>query len=149
MFFLSDSVLARADARIDRPALLALWKSHSAGLSSLAPVPGDALSLRIGSAPVLARDGAAYAVNITEDGVSLVGANERALLDGYFDLVSRVCLPEPGKAALPCGTFYGRARVERRMVHFCVFPETELWQLERIIRFAASRSSALSSSRFG
>lgn len=139
MFFLSDSVLTRADARIDRPALLALWKSHSAGLSSLAPVPGDALSLRIGSTPVLAREGAAYAIHVTEDGVSLVGADERALLDGYFDLVSRICLPEPGKAALPCGAFYGRARVERRMVHFCVFPETELWQLERIIRFAASQ----------
>lgn len=37
-----------------------------------------------------------------------------------------------------CGIFGEKPQIKNQMIHFCVFPETELWELEKFIRFCAA-----------
>ena len=42
------------------------------------------------------------------------------------------------KTVIDCVNLRDSALIKNRMVHFCIFPETELWELERFIRYVAA-----------
>ena len=39
---------------------------------------------------------------------------------------------------LVCGKILDKPSIKTRMVHFCIFPDTELWQLQRFVRFCGA-----------
>ncbi len=101
----------------------------------------DTLTLTAGRITPPALNGADYAFSITEEGFALTGKTERDLIHAFFTLADRI-RAEDGKngseAVLDCGELYENAKIGLRIVHFCIFPETELWEITRFIRLAAA-----------
>ena len=85
-------------------------------------------------------DGESYRVSITESGVSLADCSEKSLICGFMTLIDRLLMERvngESRLFLDACTYGETAFIARRMAHFCVFPETELWEIRRFVRLCA------------
>ncbi len=81
-------------------------------------------------------DGEEYTVCIRPEGIGLVGRDHASLMRAFGALLARIelCAGEKDTLCLPCGEIRGVYSVARRMIHLCVFPETDLSMLRRLVR---------------
>ncbi len=136
-FRLADKVKAVAHPSLCKDVFAELWNGFCFRLSTIELAPTDALVFQIGNVSALPIENDDYSVHITSDGVCVAATTEKNLLCGYYAFLDRICMEEKGSLAARACTFSEKAKIERRMAHFCVFPETELWELERFIRVCA------------
>ena len=118
-----------------------LWHHFSLGSSELCVTPADGYCFSLGSAAPLPLNGYAYTVSIEPRGICLLAESETALIHAFMTLLDRFTAadaPEGTRIEAAACQLYDRASIGCRMVHFCVFPETELWELRRFVRFAAA-----------
>ena len=140
-FAFSGKVTAVASPCFNKDVIKEFWNNFSFGFSSLEISESEELTFRIGGAEPLALDGYAYTINVTPCGICLNAENEKALLCAFMTLLDRIYAidTENGTAAaVDCAAIWDRACIDNRMVHFCVFPETELYEIERFVRFVAA-----------
>ncbi len=128
---------ARANAALCKEIFSELWYSCTYHASSLTVEPIQEPIFRLGDAKPLPLDGKSYAVNITESGICVSADSEKNLLYGFYALLDCIGMTRPLAASVKTCTFSEKASMTCRMAHFCVFPETELWELERFIRLCA------------
>lgn len=137
-FVFERKVQAIAHKSLNNETLKWLWFSFSSRLSTIEFCPTDELVFSIGNVEIPSLDGKEYAVSVAPDGVCVVGQNEKALIHGYIKLISMIKIlntsDEPLFSIENC-ILKESPLIDNRMVHFCVFPETELWELERFVRF--------------
>lgn len=137
-FILSEKTVAVSNPILDKPVLKDFFYGHAFHLSTLEITPTDELTFRIGTAdaPTLGEND--YAIHVSKTGVCVVGKTEHDLIYGYLQLLDSIVCEKPNRIEIPCFTAAEKPRVACRMVHFCVFPETELWELQKFIRFAGA-----------
>jgi len=138
-FEISKNVLARADTRMQNESVKQLWTAFTFGTSQILPETGDACRFVIGTPklPTLAEN-AEYAFLVDENGAAIVGRDYPGLVRGYSALLQKIEYePETGKLFLASTEEQSAFRLARRMIHFCIFPETDLGQLRRYLRFCA------------
>ena len=131
---------AVAHASLCKPVFAEFWKNFSYGLSEIELLPTDSLTFCIGNAALLPLDGESYRVHITESGVSLAADSEKSLFCGFMTLIDRLLMERvngESRLFLDACTYGETAIIARRMAHFCIFPETELWELHRFVRLCA------------
>lgn len=155
MFFASDCAPAEAGCFTFGPAVTAkaadclcnetlrsLWHGFTFRAGDLTTVPADGREFTIGAAPRPDTDGAEYAINVTETGVCIAADNDVGLIHGFITLLHRMRPVETEDGTprfeLSCGVTRESAVIPRQMVHFCVFPETELWEIEKFVRFCGA-----------
>ena len=120
-----------------------LWNRFSCTASALEleSLPGEGFSFAIGSAsaPTLG-SGDRYALTVSSAGVSLTGADGAGLLDGIKTLVQLICPDtlEEGKESfyIAAAEVRDAPAIPFRAVHFCVFPESSLYNLEKAVHLA-------------
>lgn len=133
-------IRAAAHASLCKPVFAEYWNNFSYGLSEIELLPTDSFTFCIGQAPVLPLDGESYRVSITESGVSLAACSEKSLICGFMTLIDRLLMERvngESRLFLDACTYGETAFIARRMAHFCVFPETELWEIRRFVRLCA------------
>ena len=139
---LEGEVCATANPVLHKDVLGELWENFTYGVSTLClRDTAEEYVFRIGDARVLPLDGYDFSIHIQESGLSVLAKDARSLIHGYLTLLDRFRATElDGRcvAVADCCEIRDRASVENRMVHFCIFPETELWELHRFVRFAAT-----------
>ena len=136
-YTLPKDAAATAHPCLDKDVLKEFWHNFSLRSSALTVTAADTLTFSVGHAPVPTLDGCAYAINVTKEGVALCGESEQALIHGFMTLLSLFRAVDTGDgtaAVLDRGTLRDRALIGCRMVHYCIFPETELWELQRFVR---------------
>ena len=117
------------------------WRNFSLGTSALSVTPCDGYVFSFGGVEPLPLEGAEFSLCVTEKGISLAAESEKALKRGFMVLLDRFRAVdgEDGVEILADACLLrDRAALPFRAVHFCVFPETELWELQRLLRFAAA-----------
>ena len=95
----------------------------------------------VGTAKELPLDGYDYSINVEPTGIHILAKSEQTLIHAFMTLLDRFKAVElEGRTAtsIECCQIRDRAEIQNRMIHFCVFPETELWELRRFIRFSAA-----------
>lgn len=135
------SLCIKAHACLAKPIFSELFEGYTYRLSRADFEVTDTLTLSAGDLPAPALEGAAYAIEVKDGGFSIAGASEKDLIDGFFTLMDRIRAEETENGAvavLDHGIMRENAKISLRMVHFCVFPETELWELKRFIRLSAA-----------
>lgn len=137
VFSVPGNVQATAHTCLQAPVLQDLFRSFSFHLSALSVTNTQELCFRIGHAPIPSTDGCAYAIAVTPQGVSVCAGTEQDLIHGYITLLDMIRAGETG-AELPCCEIREKPLIEKRMVHFCIFPETALWELEKFVRFCGA-----------
>ena len=142
-FVFGAHVKARAGglpaACAERAAIL--WRSFSCGASELEIVPGgEGFRFEIGEAACSPGTGDRYALRVAAGGVSVVGTDASALMDGIATLVQLICpdcLTEGEELFhIHAAEAHDAPAIPFRAVHFCVFPDTELHNIEKAVHLA-------------
>ncbi len=140
-FRFSGTIHAVAHPCLAKPLFSELFRGYTFRHAEIFFEETSTLTLSVGGVSPLSLDGRSYAISITKDGFSLSGASERDLIHAFFTLADRIRAEETDEKAelcIDCGELRESAKIQTRMVHFCVFPETELWELARFVRLAAA-----------
>ncbi len=118
-----------------------LWRRFSCDASALsAAASEDGFSLKIGSADAVLNDGDSYSINVSPSGVCVRAADGKSLLDGISTLVQLIVPKELGEGResfyISSAEVHDAPAIPFRAVHFCVFPETKLYNIEKSIHLA-------------
>jgi len=143
-FVFGSRVTARASGLTKEKAERAgiLWNRFSCTASRLEIVPGgEGFRLDIGEgADVIPGEGDRYALRVTSSGVTVAGADEGGLTDGIKTLVQLICpdVLEEGRESLTitAAEVHDSPAIPFRAVHFCVFPDSKLYNLEKAVHLA-------------
>ena len=142
MFKFSKHVTAYADIRMtSNNTSKSLWKNCCFHCSDIEIKEGKENSFIIGeiALPTLSNE-AEYAISVTESGIAIVGKDYNCLLRGFSVLCMKIDYTDlhEGKEALfiPCMSLEGKYGLDNRMIHFCVFPETDYSYIRKMIRLA-------------
>ena len=141
-FVFSGAVTAAAPACLDNESIRMFWQGFTRRCSALQVQVTDGFCFRIGEAEALPADPGSCSIHVTETGLCIAAENEKNLLMGFMTLLDRIETVDDENGAtvlsIPCCRLFETPGVGLRMVHFCVFPETTLWQLQKFLRFCAA-----------
>ena len=140
-FVLPATASAVANPCMNKDILKEYWYNFSFECSALELTATDELVFAVGNAPKLPLNGCAYSVNVTPDGICIFAETEQDLLHGYMtllDQIKAIDVDDQTAASIECCEFAERALIQNRMVHFCIFPETELFELQRFVRLCGA-----------
>ena len=140
-FIIEKEVCAKAHTCLSTAVIKEFWEGFTFLSSRLCVNEVKELVFEVGKAarPVLS-DGE-YAINVEEGGFSVVGESESALVRGVMTLFDRIVPVEidgVSRAEIKCFELSEKPLLENRMVHFCIFPETTLFELHRFVRFCGA-----------
>ena len=135
------NIKAVAHPCLAKPIFSELFQGYAFHHAEISFEETSALTLSVGGIAPLPLGQKSYAISIQKDGFSLAGKSEQDLIHAFFTLADRIYAEETEggtELCIDCGELCESAIIPVRMVHFCVFPETELWELSRFVRLAAA-----------
>ncbi len=136
-FTFSGKVNATAHPCLNKDIIKEFWNNFTFKSSEISLSETNEFIFSIGNAKKLSLDGYAYSINVEKDGICICGESENDLIHGFMTLLDRFVATENG-IETECCEIRDRAAVKNRIVHFCIFPETELWELWRFVRFCGA-----------
>lgn len=128
---------ASAPVGMDFAVLEELWNGFCFRLGHLKLHGGAQNRIGFGNAVYLPpADDEEYTVCIRPEGIGLQARNEASLARAFGALLCRIdlCVGEKDTFFVSCGEIHGRYSITRRMIHLCVFPETDFSMLRRLVR---------------
>ena len=140
-FVLPRVVCARAHASLNRDIIKEFWRNFAFQSSELHISECEEYVFSVGNAERIDLDGGEYGACVEEGGIFLCAEDEKSLLRGFMTLIDRIRATEiedVTAAEIECCRFTERATIPCRMAHFCVFPETGLWELQRFVRLCGA-----------
>jgi len=141
-FTFGAEVKASAHPVLDKDILREFWNGFCSHASKIEFSAADSLTFTIGDATAVDCGDYAYTINVTESGIALTAADEVSLVNGYTTLLDMIETIDGDEGhelfAVDCCVICDRPAMKNRMVHFCVFPETELDQLRRFVRMCGA-----------
>lgn len=140
-FVFFGNVNAIAHSCLNKNIIKEFWHNFTCQSSTLSIHESNEYIFSIGNAKPLPFDGFDYSINVEPDGVCICAENEKNLIRGFMTLLDRfkaVDIDETLAVELECCQIKDKPIIQNRMVHFCIFPETELWELKRFIRFCGA-----------
>ncbi len=139
-FMISPKMIASADPRMDNVTVRNLWRGFTFGTSELEVQAGESCRFVVGQPEIPpCPDGAEYIIAADENGLAVVACDYGSLMRGYAALLMKIdCIPF-GSSTLGIAPVCERSRytLKNRMIHFCIFPETEMSILRRHLRLSA------------
>lgn len=117
------------------------WHSFTFQSSTLNISESEKFIFSLGNAKPLSLDGYDYSINIEPCGVCVCAENEKDLIRGFMTLLDRFGAIDHDEALaieMECCQIKDKPMIPTRMVHFCIFPETELWELQRFVRLCGA-----------
>ena len=140
-FIFSGDVNATAHPCLNKNVIKDFWRGFTFQASALSIGESNAYIFSVGSASPLSLDHGDYSIHVEPDGICVFAETEKDLVRGFMTLLDRfkaVDIDGTPAIEVDCCQIRDKAIIPRRMVHFCVFPETELWELQRFIRFCGA-----------
>ena len=136
-YYLDAVTAAKSNAVLDKDVLKELWKGFSMHCLELILQHTDDLVFVAGDPRHIELCGFPYAINIDENGIFLTASDKKNLIYGFLTLIECIAGDNDGRAKIGCGVIREKPVISNRMIHYCVFPDTELWELQRFVRFCA------------
>lgn len=140
-FTLPKSVNATAHRCLNADIVREFWHNFSFRCSTLSILESDQFIFSIGNAKALPLENSDYTINVESNGVCVYAENEKDLMRGYLTMLDQIKLVDVNggvEACIDCCTIREKPLISSRMVHYCIFPETELWELQRFIRLCGA-----------
>ena len=140
-FIFEKSLTAAAHPCLCKEIFSDLWKGFSYHLSSLQTTKTNEIVFCIGEAMPLPRASHAYSISVTSNGICITAASEKDLILGFMTLIDRIYTFDRGEdclCAIDCCEILETPLFEDRMIHYCIFPGMELWEIERFVRLCGA-----------
>lgn len=135
---IEKEVFAKANAVLDKTVLREFWKGFTFGGSEIDFTRVDDFTFSVGKAKKIECENYSYAINVEREGVFISADGEKSLIRAFVTFLDLIKCDEDGVPTVKCVEIKEKALIEKRMIHFCIFPETELWQIERFIRLCGA-----------
>lgn len=132
---------ATAHACLRKPVFEEFWHNFTFESSTITLTQSDEYVFFVGMAQRPPLNGYDYAISIEPTGLFLCAKDERSLIQGFMTLLDRfkaVDADNGTAAEIACCQLRDRASIQTRMVHFCIFPESELWEVQRFVRLCGA-----------
>ncbi len=118
-----------------------LWHRFSCGACELDLLPGgEGFRFTVGESSAELGEGDSCAVKAVPSGLAVVGKDAFSLMNGIETLVQLICpdVLEEGKESfyVSSAEIHDSPAVPFRAVHFCIFPDTKLYNVEKAIHLA-------------
>ena len=119
-----------------------LWRNFTAGKSGLEVIIKDdfwgcaVISKKCDAGPIHEKTDYEYELDCSENGVNIIYTEEHGLIHGFSTLLQMIS-PFNLKSKnfnIPCCKMCDRPILKMRGVHLCVFPETSLLFLRKVVR---------------
>ena len=140
-FVINGDAYATANACLNNDTVKTFWSNFTHKGSTLNITECDKFVFSVGNTGALSLDGCDYTIKVDKDGISVLARGERELVWGFMTLLDLFAAidGEGGPAiSVKCCQIKESALIKNRMVHFCIFPETELWELQRFVRLCGA-----------
>ena len=140
-FIFSGNVNATAHVSLNKDIIKEFWRNFAFQCSALDVTETDEFIFSVGDAKALPLDGYDYSINIEKSGVCVYAENETNLVRGFISLLDRfkaIDYNDDIAVEVTCAEIKDKPQIQNRMVHYCIFPQTELRELKRFIRFCAA-----------
>lgn len=137
-FILNKHVTAKANKVLINNSLKEFWHGHSFSMSVLDMDLADELIFKIGDAEKIDLNGNAYTINVDVNGIFISASNEKNLIYGFITLLDLIKMTEAEYAEIECCEISENPTVNKRMAHFCLFPDTKLWEAEKFIKLCGA-----------
>lgn len=140
-FSFTQHTVARAGTPLCNNAIKELWHGFTCRLGSIELQQTDQLLFEIGEEKAPEKGDALYAIRITPRGVALVSDSAEGLLCGFMTLIDRietVTTADTVTFQLPCCEIKETPLIKNRMLHYCIFAQTELFEVQKFLRMAAA-----------
>lgn len=137
----SGEINAIAHSCLNKDIIKDFWNNFTFQSSTLSICKSNEFIFSVGNAKPLSLDGYDYSINIVPSGICVCAKNENDLIRGFMTLIDQFHAVDCNDALaveLDCCQIKDKPIIQNRMVHFCVFPETEIWELQRFIRFCGA-----------
>ena len=142
-FVFSGNLQATASPCLNKPIFCEFWKNFSFQFSTLtvSDADSDEYIFSVGEVERLSLDGHEYSINIRPHGICIYAKTEKDLINGYMTLLDRfkaVDIGEKTEVEVECCQIRDSAVIKNRMIHYCIFAETKLWEIQRFIRLCGA-----------
>ena len=141
-FEFGEKVVTKANPCLNNESIKRFWNGFCCQSGELEITMTDEMIFTVGTAKKPELNGNQYAVNIEKSGLCIVGDSEKGLINGFMTLLHQIevkkLTDDETVFEIKCGLFKEKTCLANQMVHFCIFPETELWELERFIKLCAA-----------
>lgn len=140
-FIFSGNVSAKAHASLIKPIIAEFWNGFCFHMSTLHATETDELVFAVGEADMPSTDGKAYAINVEPSGIRVVADDKKGLMLGLMTLMDRIETydTEAGvELKIDCFELKESPAIKNRIAHMCVFPEVELWEIQKFLRLCAA-----------
>lgn len=141
VFSFSKRITAVANSAISNALFQELWNGFCCRLGEIDLQPTEKLIVSTNPqwTPPVVKSG--FFLQVTPKGICLAASNVRNLIYGFYTLIERiipVCTDDnKERFEIPCMEITDEACIQTRMVHLCVFPETDYAFIRKFIRIAA------------
>lgn len=128
---------AVAGKALDSAIMKEFWHRFTFESSALSLNTADDFIFSLGEAKKVLPGEKDYAINVEETGIFLSAKDEKSLKEGFITLMD-MFLPDEDGAYANSLTIKESPLIKNRMIHFCVFPDTELWEIKKFIRLSGA-----------
>ena len=136
--FFGTQVTAKGHDCLNKDVLKQLWHGSTYRVSQLTIKPTEKLIFTIGTAEAIDSKDSLYTINVTETGICIAADTEKGLIKGYITLLDQIKAIdlEEGQTilAVDCCEIKDSPQIVNQMAHYCIFPDTELWELHKFLR---------------
>ena len=127
--------------QLNQPIFGQLWHGFCCHSGEITFSGAEELIIKIGEAKEIEQPESGYVLEVTENGICAAASDVKNLTYAFFALLERIVpvCTRKGEERFSVGgcRIVDDAAVKTRMVHLCIFPETELSFVRKFIRLAA------------
>ena len=138
-FVLQENTVAKAPREMCNETTKNLWHHFTFTECNLHLEDNEGFAFQIGECdtPVL-REGKEFCYNVNENGVYIVARDFSSLMRGYFDLLMQIEVDytRDGALSIRAQTKEDSFTVKNRMIHFCIFKDTDRLRFRKFVRLA-------------
>ena len=133
-FILKPKTTAVADPGMANKTVKQLWKSFCLGDGDLTLTEGAQNTFVLGNTALPALpEGKEWAIRVDENGAAVVGRDHGGLMRGFMVLLMKIEYTED-TIQIPCTEQTSEYRIQNRMIHICIFPDSGDYFIKKLIR---------------
>lgn len=126
-----------ADERMNNETVKKLWNGFTLTTGEIHFEKGGNFTFRLGNTqlPTLSEE-KEYALKVDENGAAIVGKDYGGLMRGFVSLLMKIEYDDE-YLKIKTVTEESNYKINKRMIHICVFPENNFYFIKKLIRLAA------------
>ena len=131
----------QANELLCKPIFKEFWHGFCANSGDIEFSSTKDFVFKVGNVKTLFVPQSGFVLEVTKEGISLTASDDKNLIYGFFALLERIrpiCTKKgEERFSIECCNVCDYGKIKVRMLHLCVFPETPLNFLKKILRTAA------------